>query len=125
MLKTNVIVIVSDTMRWDALGANGGPGWLDIKTPELDRFASESACFDFARVSSFPTIPMRTDCFTGRFSHPRYGWQELESVLVSPTIASQVSRFTHHAILTEAVGPRPAAFVVSNPYVSPAEVGIG
>jgi len=78
MEKPNVIVIVSDTLRWDALAANGGPGWLDIKTPELDDFASRSACFDFARVSSFPTIPMRTDCFTGRFSHPRYGWQELE-----------------------------------------------
>jgi arylsulfatase A-like enzyme len=77
----NVIVLVSDSLRWDALGVNGGPGWLDINTPELDDFAGEAVCFDGARVSSFPTIPMRTDCFTGRFSHPRYGWQELEKGL--------------------------------------------
>jgi arylsulfatase A-like enzyme len=79
--KQNVVVILSDTLRWDALGVNGGPGWLDVKTPELDAFARESSCFDGARVSSFPTIPMRTDCFSGKFSHPRYGWQALDPSL--------------------------------------------
>ncbi len=83
----NVVVLVSDTLRWDALGINGGPGWLDIKTPELDRFARESVCFDDARVSSFPTIPMRTDCFTGKFGHPRYGWQPIpDDVVTLPRI---------------------------------------
>jgi len=77
-MRPNVVVIVSDTLRWDALGVNGGPGWFPIKTPELDRFAHEAVCFDNARVSSFPTIPMRSDCFTGTFGHPRYGWDSLD-----------------------------------------------
>ena len=86
-MQPNVLVIVSDTLRWDALGVNGGPGWLQIKTDELDKFARESVCFDNARVSSFPTIPMRTDCFTGTFGHPRYGWQPIRSdILTLPKI---------------------------------------
>jgi arylsulfatase A-like enzyme len=82
-MKPNVIVLVSDTLRWDALGVNGGPGWFDIKTPELDSFAQQALRFDGARTSSFPTIPMRTDCFTGIFSHPRYGWQTLDPSLTT------------------------------------------
>ncbi len=82
-MKPNIMILVSDTLRWDALGINGGPGWLDVKTPELDEFARNSIRFDGARTSSFPTIPMRTDCFAGIFSHPRYGWQTLEPSLIT------------------------------------------
>nr|NIR02469.1 sulfatase-like hydrolase/transferase [Gemmatimonadales bacterium] len=38
----NLIVIVSDTFRWDYLGAYGND-W--IETPHLDKLASESAIF--------------------------------------------------------------------------------
>lgn len=71
----NVIVIVSDTFRPDHLAINGHP-W--IRTPELDAFMRRCVTFDRAAVSSFPTIPTRTDWFTGRFSHPRHGWQDLD-----------------------------------------------
>jgi len=72
--RPNVIVIVSDTYRPDHIAANGHPF---IKTPELDAFIQRSITFDRATVSSFPTIPMRTDWFTGRFSHPHHGWRDL------------------------------------------------
>jgi arylsulfatase A-like enzyme len=71
----NFIVIVSDTFRYDYLGANGNP-W--IKTPELDAFAKIAVSFDRCTISSFPTIPTRTDWFTGRYSFPFHGWQPLD-----------------------------------------------
>src|SRR3989475_8843998 len=61
----NLIVIVSDTFRYDYLGANGNR-W--IKTPELDAFSRRAVNFDRCTISSFPTIPTRTDWFTGRYS---------------------------------------------------------
>jgi len=71
----NIIVLVSDTFRYDYLGCNGNR-W--IGTEELDRFARRAVCFDRHHLSSFPTIPNRTDLFTGRFSFPFHGWQPLD-----------------------------------------------
>lgn len=71
----NFIVIVSDTFRYDYLGANGNP-W--IKTPELDAFSRRAVNFDRCTISSFPTVPTRTDWFTGRYSFPFHGWQPLD-----------------------------------------------
>jgi arylsulfatase A-like enzyme len=71
----NILVIVSDTFRYDYLGANGNP-W--IKTPELDAFARGAVSFDRCFVSSFPTIPTRTDWFTGRYGFPFHGWRPLD-----------------------------------------------
>jgi arylsulfatase A-like enzyme len=71
----NFIVIVSDTFRYDYLGANGN-AW--IKTPELDAFARQAVCFDRCTISSFPTIPTRTDWFTGRYGFPFHGWRPLD-----------------------------------------------
>ena len=70
----NVILIVADTFRYDYIGANGNP-W--IKTPSLDRLASESAVFDRAYTASFPTIPNRTDLMTGRYGEPLHPWAPL------------------------------------------------
>ena len=72
----NVIVIVSDTFRYDYLGANGND-W--IRTPELDAFSRIAVNFDRCTISSFPTIPTRTDWFTGRCSFPFHGWQPLDA----------------------------------------------
>src|SRR5207253_8774496 len=71
----NFIVIVSDTFRYDYLGANGN-AW--IKTPELDAFSRIAVNFVRCTISSFPTIPTRTDWFTGRYSFPFHGWQPLD-----------------------------------------------
>jgi hypothetical protein len=52
----NFIVLVSDTFRYDYLGANGN-AW--IKTPELDAFSRTAVNFDRCTIASFPTIPTR------------------------------------------------------------------
>ncbi len=63
----NVVLIYSDTMRRDHLGAYGN-AW--IKTPNLDRLASQSVVFDRAYTSSFPTVPNRLDVLTGASPFP-------------------------------------------------------
>jgi arylsulfatase A-like enzyme len=70
----NVIWIMMDSLRYDHLGANGN-SW--IKTPGLDAFAGKSLVCDRAFQLSFPTIPNRTDLFTGRYTFPRRGWTVL------------------------------------------------
>jgi len=71
----NVIVIVNDSLRVDHVGAYGNT-W--IKTPNLDKFARESAVFDWAYSEGLPTLPTRTAMFTGRYTFPFRGWQRLE-----------------------------------------------
>ena len=71
----NIIVLVSDTFRYDYLGCNGNR-W--IGTAALDRLAGRAVCFDRHYLSSFPTIPNRTDLFSGRYSFPFHGWKPLD-----------------------------------------------
>ncbi len=70
----NLIVIMSDTLRYDHLGCHGNE-W--IRTPNIDRFAQRCAVFDKAYQASFPTIPTRTDMFTGKLTFPFRGWTPL------------------------------------------------
>jgi len=73
----NVITIMSDSLRYDHLGCNGNPY---IRTPNIDRFARESAMvFDNAYCGSFPTIPNRTDIHTGYWTFLRRGWTPLQA----------------------------------------------
>lgn len=83
----NVIIIMSDTLRRDHIAAYGDPapwprpGHEDepfIDTPNLDRLAAESALFDRFYLSSYPTVPCRSDLFTGQYGFPHRGWQPLE-----------------------------------------------
>jgi arylsulfatase A-like enzyme len=59
----NLVFIVSDTFRWDYLGAYGNT-W--IQTPNLDRLAAESAVFEDAYAEGLPTLPARRVMQTGR-----------------------------------------------------------
>jgi len=68
----NVIVICIDTLRYDSLGCYGSD-WID--TPNIDRFAQRATRFDGAYCGSFPTVPIRTDAYTGDVNWPRYGWK--------------------------------------------------
>ena len=50
----NVILICSDTFRWDYLGCYGND-W--IQTPNLDAMANESALYEHAFAEGLPTLP--------------------------------------------------------------------
>jgi arylsulfatase A-like enzyme len=69
----NILMIVSDTVRWDMLGYNGGP----VRTPNLDKLAARSMIFERHYASSFPTVPARYDYLTGKPAYAGPGWGPL------------------------------------------------
>jgi len=72
-----VIYLMADTFRRDHMGAYGN-GW--IRTPNLDKLASQSALFERAYIGSFPTVPNRRDTLIGRgdIGLPFNRWKPLE-----------------------------------------------
>lgn len=80
-----ILMIVSDTVRWDMLGYNGG----NVRTPNLDRLAARSMVFERHYASSFPTVPARYDYLTGKAAFADVGWGPLPATDVS--IASEMS----------------------------------
>ncbi len=87
----NIIVIVCDTLRRDFLGYYGNDRFgsaqnpsgghlapTKMRTPHIDRLASESLIFDNAFIGSFPTIPLRAELLTGKHVFHTTGWAPLE-----------------------------------------------
>jgi arylsulfatase A-like enzyme len=67
----NLIVIVLDTFRQDFVGHyHGGQSpFADLapcRTPNLDKFASQSVVFDNAYPEALPTMPVRLQLMTGQ-----------------------------------------------------------
>jgi arylsulfatase A-like enzyme len=60
----DLIIIVADTLRWDYVGAYGAND--EIRTPNLDALAAESALFLDAYAEGLPTINARRVIYTGR-----------------------------------------------------------
>jgi arylsulfatase A-like enzyme len=69
--KRNVILIISDSVRRDALGCYGGT-W--VETPRIDEFARTAVRCDNAYLASFPTVPARHDILTGTYSFTYRLW---------------------------------------------------
>ncbi len=63
----NLIILCTDEMRGDCLGANGLNA--DVRTPEMDRFADRAVNFT-RHFTSFPKcVPARVSLMTGRYCH--------------------------------------------------------
>ena len=95
----NIIVILADSCRVDHLGFHGG----DVKTPNLDALAAESAVFEDAYGENLPTLPCRTALWTGRHLFPSRTWEPLhvDDVLLSEVLwergyASALVTDTYH-----------------------------
>jgi arylsulfatase A-like enzyme len=78
----NIIGIMLDSFRQDHLSFyNGGQpvfeGVSACQTPNLDDFARECIVFDNAYPEALPTIPVRTQLFTGQRTLPYRPWQPL------------------------------------------------
>jgi len=67
IVRPNLIVVVFDTLRHDAVFGDLA------QTPNLRRFAEQSVVFDNAWGEGLPTIPFRRALFTGMRSFP---WQD-------------------------------------------------
>ena len=70
----NIILIISDTFRYDNLFDRAK---MPVRTPNLDRLSERATSLSRMYTGSFPTIPHRTDLISGRCGWPWYGWQDL------------------------------------------------
>jgi len=62
--RPNILILMTDQQRWDAVGASGNP---DIKTPHLDRLAAEGVNFDHFFVQNPVCMPSRVSFLTGQY----------------------------------------------------------
>ncbi len=70
-LGRKIIFIMTDTQRTDMLGCYGHP---DMKTPALDKLASEGVRFDRAYTCQPVCGPARSALFTGTYPHSNGSW---------------------------------------------------
>ena len=103
----NMILVISDTFRRDHLGCYGN---TRIRTPHLDRLASESTVFDRAFVGSFPTVPLRNDILTGRYTFTYKAWAPAGP---EPMLQEILAR---HGVRTAAVADTPHPFAPAYNY---------
>jgi arylsulfatase A-like enzyme len=64
--RPNIVFILMDDLRWDALGCTGHPF---AKTPNIDRIAKEGATFTNFFVSIPLCSPSRASFLTGQYPH--------------------------------------------------------
>lgn len=85
--QPNVLLIYTDDQRFDSLSITGNPY---IKTPALDRIASEGVLFERAYVVSSRCCPGRASALTGLYPSRHGVWSnhpEVEFPGAAPTLA--------------------------------------
>ncbi len=71
----NIFLLISDTFRYDNLFDRAT---MPVATPALDAFSQRAVSLSQMYVSSFPTIPHRTDLTSGRHTWLQHRWQDLQ-----------------------------------------------
>jgi len=92
----NLIWICADTFRNDHLGCMGNNR---VKTPRLDKLASEGILFENAYAEGLPTGPERAVFMTGKFMLPFRGWTPLikEDVTLAEHLVKKGYRTALHS----------------------------
>ena len=73
MIKPNILLLMTDQQRWDAMGCSGG--W--VRTPNLDSIAGEGICFTNCVTNSPVCIPTRLSLATGLYPHNTGVWNNM------------------------------------------------
>lgn len=94
-----VVVIMTDTQRKDMLGCYGNP---DMKTPSLDRLASEGIRFEKAYTCQPVCGPARAALFTGTFPHSNGSWAN--SMALGDNVKTVGQRLNDQGIHTAYIG---------------------
>ncbi len=71
MRNNKVILIMTDTMRWDFINCYRHTG---LETPNLDRMAAEGTRYEYAYTTQPVCQPARAGIFTGEYPHSCNGW---------------------------------------------------
>src|SRR5688572_27697314 len=64
--RPNILFVLLDDLRWDALGYAGHP---HVKTPNIDRLASDAVNFKNAFCTTSLCSPSRASLLTGVYAH--------------------------------------------------------
>jgi arylsulfatase A-like enzyme len=64
--KPNVVIILTDDQRWDALGVSGNP---HLKTPNIDKLAAEGVFFKNYFCTTSLCSPSRASILSGVYAH--------------------------------------------------------
>ncbi len=64
--KPNIILFIADDVSWDDLGCYGN---RDVKTPNIDKLASQGIRFDNFFLTASSCSPSRNSIVTGRYPH--------------------------------------------------------
>jgi len=73
--RPNVVVLVADDMRWDAMSCAGNPV---IKTPHIDRLAADGTLFRNAFVTTSICAVSRASILTGQYAR-RHGINDFKT----------------------------------------------
>jgi arylsulfatase len=84
--KPNIILIMTDQQRWDALGSVSP--WM--KTPNMDRIAREGVQFTHCVTNSPACIPARRAMASGLYAHNTHVWANCTTSLDTPTWISSI-----------------------------------
>ncbi len=76
----NVVLITLDTLRADHLGAYGA---TEVKTPHLDRLATQGVVFDRVMTTAPLTLPAHSSIMTGQFP-PKHGVRDNGGFFLGP-----------------------------------------
>lgn len=77
----NILFLMTDQQRWDAMGCSGD--W--VQTPNLDRIASEGVQFTNCVTTSPVCIPTRLSLATGLYPHNTGVWNNMGHTLLAET----------------------------------------
>lgn len=64
--QPNVVIILTDDQRWDALGVAGNP---HLKTPNIDKLAAEGVYFKNYFCTTSLCSPSRASILSGKYAH--------------------------------------------------------
>ncbi|HMJ81658.1 MAG TPA: sulfatase-like hydrolase/transferase [Vicinamibacterales bacterium] len=77
--QQNVLLVTIDTLRGDALGADGGPA----RTPNIDAIAAAGVRFSFAHAQAVVTLPSHASILTGTYPF-QHGYRENSGYRLKP-----------------------------------------
>jgi len=99
MKNRKIILIMTDTQRWDMVGCYRDTG---LKTPCLDRLAARGIRYDRAYTTQPVCQPARAGIFTGLYPHSAGSWTN--SYGISDTARSVGQRLAKEGVHTAYIG---------------------
>ncbi len=114
----NVVLITLDTLRADHIGPYGATG---VRTPNLDRLASQGVVFDQVMTTAPLTLPAHSSIMTGQFP-PKHGVRDNGGFFLGPeqlTLAEVLSERGYHT------GATVGAFVLDSKWGQIHDQGFG